>query len=350
MATFTFTIRGDQIASYISLSGSGNGTGRVVTLSGVQTLGGPDDIYTITVQQAADTATQFTNGQFISITGPNNEVILPLTNVQPDAEQGLGAGDEHLIIPGAQLVIDVGGLTGGTMTYAFADEAATTSLGDNDGELDFADTRTTFPCFASGTLIRTARGDVPVETLVPGDLLMTRDAGAQPLVWMASRRLTLGGPSDRNRPVRIAPGALGHNVPRRALIVSPQHGLFIDGAAMGAPDDPGVLVAAKGLLGLRGVRAMQGAKAVTYHTLLMPAHQIIFAEGCAVESFYPGAYMMRHIGAPLRAVLHGLIPGLETEGADAYGPRVRAVMPVQKARRAARGWSFRPAPALALAG
>ncbi|MGB4828605.1 MAG: choice-of-anchor L domain-containing protein, partial [Paracoccaceae bacterium] len=43
------------------------------------------------------------------------------------------------------------------------------------------------PCFVAGTLIRTPDGDVPVETLHPGDLVLTMDDGPQPLRWTGSR-------------------------------------------------------------------------------------------------------------------------------------------------------------------
>jgi hypothetical protein len=89
------------------------------------------------------------------------------TGIQPDIEQGLGAGDEHLIIPSTGFLIDLTGLEPGPqqVQYAFVHEAAQTGLGDNDGELDFADTVANFPCFATGTLIRTPDGDCLVETL-----------------------------------------------------------------------------------------------------------------------------------------------------------------------------------------
>lgn len=38
-------------------------------------------------------------------------------------------------------------------------------------------------CFAAGTMIRTARGERPVEKLRVGDLVVTRDNGLQPLAW-----------------------------------------------------------------------------------------------------------------------------------------------------------------------
>ena len=52
------------------------------------------------------------------------------------------------------------------------------------------------PCFVAGTMIRTPRGEVPIETLQPGDLVITRDDGAQPLRWISLK--TMYGGNQRN--------------------------------------------------------------------------------------------------------------------------------------------------------
>lgn len=70
-------------------------------------------------------------------------------------------------------------------------------------------------CFLAGTPIATPTGEVPVETLRAGDLVLTRDQGAQPLVWATSSRVTPEA-IDRapdQRPIRIAAGALQRPAP-----------------------------------------------------------------------------------------------------------------------------------------
>lgn len=67
------------------------------------------------------------------------------------------------------------------------------------------------PCFSAGTLIRTAQGEVAIETLKVGDMVETRDNGLQPIRWVGSVHL---GPQDLQRapnlrPIRIRAGALG---------------------------------------------------------------------------------------------------------------------------------------------
>lgn len=80
-------------------------------------------------------------------------------------------------------------------------------------------------CFLAGTRIAVPGGYRPVEDLRPGDPVLTRDAGPQPLVWTAATPVD-GERLDRNpnlRPVKFARGSLGPDFPRRPVFVSPQH-------------------------------------------------------------------------------------------------------------------------------
>ena len=58
-------------------------------------------------------------------------------------------------------------------------------------------------CFAAGTLIRTPAGDVPVETLKAGDVVLTASGAMRPVKWMGHtdvdfRRTPRGGPDFRS--------------------------------------------------------------------------------------------------------------------------------------------------------
>lgn len=330
MSTQTFTLRGDQIGRFDQMSGDGNGVDRVVTLTGTRALGSAREVYTVTVEQISPGQTQFTNGQFITITDAAGNIVVPRTGVQPDIEQGLGGGDEHLILPGSNIVIDVGGLpaTPTTTAYGFAAEAAAPALGDNDGELDFADVRTNFPCFAKGTLISTPDGERAVETLCEGDLIETRDAGPQPILWLRSRTQPLRDADDPQRPVLIAAGALGPGAPCRTLALSPQHRILARGA------EGEVLMPAKALLARRGVRVARGMREVAYFTILTGRHQILRANGLWCETFYPGRYMLATLPPPLRAELGRSLPLLGIDVRLAYGPPARPLWTVGQARRA----------------
>ena len=86
--------------------------------------------------------------------------------------------------------------------------------------------------------------------------------------------------------MEFKPGSLGPGLPRRALVVSPQHCIVIQPAGMGGSEAR--LVPAKGLLHLPGVRQKKGCRKVEYFHLVFDRHEIILSEGVWAESFFPG--------------------------------------------------------------
>ncbi len=135
------------------------------------------------------------------------------------------------------------------------------------------------PCFASGTLIATARGEVAVEELRVGDLVLTAQGGAplQPIVWIGHSKAQIARHPDRRRiaPVRIKAGALGKGVPHRDLRVSPDHGIFVDG----------YLVPAGHLVNGTSVIQELWVTEVTYWHVELPAHGLLVSEGAVTESY-----------------------------------------------------------------
>ena len=86
------------------------------------------------------------------------------------------------------------------------------------------------PCYVSGTLIRTTRGEVAVEDLEVGDDVLTACGAARPIKWLGHRTIDCRHhprPGDVH-PVRIAAHAFGENQPVRNLVVSPGHSICID--------------------------------------------------------------------------------------------------------------------------
>lgn len=196
------------------------------------------------------------------------------------------------------------------------DEAGTVNFYDaaNNllGSLTFYNIENIIPCFTPGTLIATDRGNIAVEDLRPGDLVVTRDSGLQPLRWVGRRDLGLVDliVQPALRPVRIAAGALGDGLPRRDLLVSPQHRMLLCGTGpemwFGADE---VLVAAVHMLGQPGIT--QGLRnGVTYIHIMCDAHAIIMANGAWTESFQPAGRMLAGMEADQRAELLALMPDL----------------------------------------
>ena len=136
------------------------------------------------------------------------------------------------------------------------------------------------PCFAEGTLILTPRGEVAVETLRAGDLVVTPFASqhVQPLTWVGHRHIDVAAARDRRdaAPVLLRAGALGPGTPVRDLRVSPEHAFLLDGR----------LVPARLLVdGLEIVRETW-RPSVTYWHLELPSHGILVADGAFAESYF----------------------------------------------------------------
>jgi hypothetical protein len=138
-------------------------------------------------------------------------------------------------------------------------------------------TITTAPCFATGTRIATARGEVAVQDLRVGDLVVTTHGGAalQPVVWIGHSRVNVA----RQRamaPILIKAGALAEGVPHRDLRVSPEHAMFLDGR----------LVPARLLVNGTGIVQEVWCPEVTYWHVELPAHGLLVAEGAVSESYF----------------------------------------------------------------
>ncbi|MDR3571120.1 MAG: Hint domain-containing protein [Candidatus Pacebacteria bacterium] len=132
-------------------------------------------------------------------------------------------------------------------------------------------------CFMAGTMIRTPKGEVAVETLKRGDLVLTTDGVAKPVTWLGKQTIsTVFADPKRVWPVRIKAGALGENLPARDLVVSPGHAMFIDGA----------LILASALVnGSSIIRETTVPKVFTYYHVEVDDHSLIYAEGAPAETF-----------------------------------------------------------------
>jgi len=160
------------------------------------------------------------------------------------------------------------------------------------------------PCFTPGTRIRAQNGDVPVEELAVGDLVMTRDNGLQAIRWIG--RKTVAG-RGQYAPILIRKGTLGN---RRDLRVSPQHRMLLVGwRAEMLFGDAEVLAAAKHLIDGTSIVA-DPVDAVEYIHIMFDAHQIVYAEDASTESFHPGDQIMSTDPA-MRRELFDLFPDLE---------------------------------------
>ncbi|EAQ03486.1 type I secretion target repeat protein [Pseudooceanicola batsensis HTCC2597] len=168
-------------------------------------------------------------------------------------------------------------------------------------------------CFSAGTRILTPQGQRAVETLVPGDKVMTRDHGLQTLRWIGCRHVAADelAEHDSLRPVRIEKGALGPNMPDRDLLVSPEHRVMVAGnhveAVLGTEEG---LVSAKDLVGRPGI-TVETMEEVIYYHLLFDDHELVLSEGAWTESFLPGISAFNGLDVEAADELFRLFPELQ---------------------------------------
>ncbi|MEL7104508.1 MAG: Hint domain-containing protein [Pseudomonadota bacterium] len=188
-------------------------------------------------------------------------------------------------------------------------------------------------CFSTGTQLMTPGGPKRVEDLSEGDRVLTKDDGPQDILWIGSRRMSGARlhAMPELRPVRIRTGAIDGTTPAPDLIVSPRHRLVLKGkiasALFGTPE---VLVTARDLLDDRGILIDRTLTDVTYVHILLPRHQVVWANGVETESFHPASTDLETILEDQRAHLLAAAPGVDIDPRS-YGPAARKPLSAEEA-------------------
>jgi hypothetical protein len=157
-------------------------------------------------------------------------------------------------------------------------------------------------CFVAGTRIATPDGEVAVESLAAGNMVTTQE-GDRRVAWIGTRtyEADMLRAEPWLRPVEIRRGALGRGLPRRDLLVSPEHAMLVDG----------VLVRASALVNGRTIfHAPINADVTYFHVELENEHGILFAEGAPTESFRDEGSRVLFDNAAEHTLAHGMAPAL----------------------------------------
>lgn len=255
-------------------SGSVSGSGPITfteakLLSDQKVLGtpiGPNATFTITAVGPADPTT---GAQTIS--GTINNSPATFANGQSLTGTTVGVDATDFIVTGS--------FAGSTGTFYVTNTPAqqpgvggTASVAATSASVAY-----TPACYCAGTLIRTEKGEMPVEQLVIGDRVVTVSGGLEPIRWIGTRsyhgRFLKG--HDHLLPIKFCAGSLAPNVPARDLLVSPKHAMFLNG----------MLVAAELLVNGRSIVRETAVQRVDYFHIELSHHDVIWAEGAASETF-----------------------------------------------------------------
>ncbi len=198
-------------------------------------------------------------------------------------------------------------------------------------------------CFASGTLIRTVRGDVAVEDLSVGDLVVTATDERRPIRWLGHRTVDCRRHENQQAvlPVRISAGAFGPGRPERDLYVSPGHSVCVT-----VLDE--VLIPASTLINGATVAQVE-VDEVTYWHVELDSHDILVANGLPAESFNDVGNRAFFVESQMVAL--DVLPDAAANAMEATcrpfvdgGAVVDVVRERMRRRAQALDWSFSSAP------
>jgi hypothetical protein len=182
------------------------------------------------------------------------------------------------------------GLDGGTLGVLYNQLYATPSAQGSLIEL--------VTCFVAGTHIMTGNGDVPIEHLRIGDRVICADGSSESIVWIGYRALDPRRHPDPAKvlPIRVAAGAFGNALPRRDLLLSPDHAVFAEG----------VLIPVRYLVNGATITQVsaRSMRMVRYYHIELARHSVIAAEGLPVESYLDTGDRGRFSNADAPVVLH----------------------------------------------
>lgn len=323
---------------------SGGGTASGLLLAGGALLNDAGNISgsvligpggTLAVQSGAAAA------QAITFDGATSDLALSQPMQFTGTISGLQAGS----------TIDLVGatFTPGADTITFANNVLTVSTsGGPIAELDVAGTYTagsfqlsgdgaqgtdiTIPCFLAGTRLATPAGDVAVEQLAVGDLVLTAAGEARPVTWIGYRRIACSRHPmpEHVMPVRIAAGAFAPGLPRRHVVLSPDHAVLVGG----------VLIPVKHLVNGISVRQERVVTASYFHVELA-SHDVLLSEGLSVESYLDSGnrYEFANGGGPLmlHPVLATALDAARCAPLCVGGPALAAAKRILHARLAQMG-------------
>lgn len=208
------------------------------------------------------------------------------------------------------LVIALDGAAAGLFVLPLSPMAARTGyqllkVEDPPGPADAALSDMICVSFGRGTAITMADGSQrPIESLISGDLVLTRDRGAQPVRWVGHATLRALGAF---APVVIRAGAMGN---AGDLIVSQHHRMFIYSRHRNTDlTTPELLVQARHLVDDDRILLREGGY-VDYFSLVFDQHEIVYAEGIAAESLLVTEAVLNRLPVDIAAPVKTLFPDL----------------------------------------
>ena len=182
-------------------------------------------------------------------------------------------------------------------------------------------------CLVCGTYLQTQAGEVAVERLRPGDVVLTATGALERIRWVGSHVVLPGRHSQR--PVVIEANAFDEGEPRLRLLLSPNHAILRERH----------FIPVKHLINGSTVTWPPLEQSTTYHHLELKTQAAVYAQGLAVETFLNtsgrAAFTQQLFDADLRDVARACWTSMSFAPLAETGEVVRRVKQALD-RRAAR--------------
>jgi len=267
------------------VSSGGTAVGLDVQAGGTEIVASGGALYDVTISGGAvDLLSGAASSGTIDFAGSGGSLIVSGGLPAGDTLAGFSSGGDNIVFADvgfsgttASFVSGVITVSSGGSSFTVADPsgAGTTFSILNDGGV-----AELVPCFAAGTRLLSEAGEVAIEDVAVGDVLVTVRANgpaSRRVVWTGSRHVDIAcHPTPALvRPVRICAGAFGPDLPARDLRVSPLHRIYHQDHLFEA------------LTLVNGATIFQEAscQSVTYHHVELESHDVLLAEGLPAESY-----------------------------------------------------------------
>jgi hypothetical protein len=135
------------------------------------------------------------------------------------------------------------------------------------------------PCFMAGTLIATPAGEREVQSLKPGDLVLTPDGPKAVKFLGRTTRKLVDLIAQEKMPIRISQDAFGSQLPSRDTYCTPSHAFIVDDC----------LVEARALINNDSIVKIEkwpDIVPIIYFSIELDEHQLVWANGLLTETYY----------------------------------------------------------------
>lgn len=167
--------------------------------------------------------------------------------------------------------------------------------------------------FARGTVIRTVRGPVAIEDLLPGDYIETAN-GTEPVTWIGSTTYVPGREDDNTslkHLTRITSDAFGLGKPAFDLMVGPAARMVVRHEKLRRMlGQEAVLAPIQDYAdGDRFLQITPAGTVQMYH-LMVREHTTLMVGGVEMETYHPGKSIGQELGQNMRALFLSMFPNL----------------------------------------